>query len=170
MANTGKYLGLTGGIPKEEAAIDTTSGVGDASKIIKTGSDGKLDSTLLPTGIGAETKAITASEALSAGDLVNIHVSSGTKVRKADATATGKEAHGFVLAAVLSAGTATVYLEGTVTGLSGMTPGAQQFLDTTAGARTETCPSGSGKVAQMVGVAVSATEMSFEPQPAIVQA
>ena len=50
------------------------------------------------SGGGADTGTVTTSEALAAGDLVNIWNSSGAKARKADATTAGKEAHGFVLA------------------------------------------------------------------------
>ena len=63
-------------------------------------------------------------------------------------------------------GTATVYLFGKLTGLSGMTPGAKQFLST-SGARTETAPSTGGYIVQEVGIALSATEMKFEPQQII---
>jgi hypothetical protein len=74
----------------------------------------------MPTGIGADTASITASEALAAGDLVNIYDSTGAKCRKADASTSGKEAHGFVLAAVESAASATVYFEGSNTQVTGI--------------------------------------------------
>jgi len=47
-----------------------------------------------------------------------------------------------------------------------MTPGAKQFLHT-SGARSETAPSTSGYIIQEVGIALSATEMKFEPQQLI---
>lgn len=54
--------------------------------------------------------------------------------------------------------TARIVSEGEVDGLSGMTPGADQFLGT-AGARIEagSLPSAPGSVVQQLGVAVSAT-------------
>lgn len=82
-------------------------------------------------------------------------------VRKADATTAGKEAHGFVLAAVTSGNPATVYFEGTNTQVSGQTPGPV-FLQTTAGVGGPTVPSASGNVVQQIGVAVSATAVNFE--------
>ena len=64
-----------------------------------------------------------------------------------------------------NAATATIYTSGNhLTGLTGMTPGARQYLATTAGARTETAPSTANNVVQMVGVASSASSLIFEPE------
>lgn len=143
-----------------------SAGAGDAGKVVALDSSGKIDSTVLPVGIGADTASITTSEALSAGDFVNIHNATGAKVRKADATVAGKEAHGFVLSAVGSGAQATVYFEGTNTAVSGQTPGPV-FLGTTAGAATSTAPSASGNVVQRIGFATSATSINFQSQPPI---
>jgi hypothetical protein len=124
---------------------------------------------MMPVGIGADVATIAASENLAAGDFVNVHDSSGAKVRKADATTAGKEAHGFVLAVVTSGNNATVYFEGTNTGVSGATPGPV-YLSATAGLTAATAPSSSGNVVQRVGVAVSATAINFEPHPPVVLA
>jgi hypothetical protein len=118
-----------------------------------------------------DTQTVLASEALSAGNLVNIWSNTGTaNVRKADASAAGKQAHGFVLSAVSSGANATVYFEGAVTGLSGMTPGATQFLSATAGARTETAPTTTNYYLQVVGTARTATIMDFEADTPIKRA
>jgi len=108
--------------------------------------------------------SLTASEALAAGDLINLHTDSGViKMRKANATAIGKKADGFVLAGVSGGASGTAYLRrGRLTGLSGMTPGADQYLSTTGGARTETAPVSTGNVVQWVGRALSATELDFD--------
>jgi hypothetical protein len=164
----GDYLKLTGGVPTDANANATSAGAADAGKLVKLGADGKLDGTVLPGGIGAETRVIQASEALAAGDLINIHNSTGPRVRKADAATAGKEAHGFVLQAVASGANATVYPEeNVISGLAGLTPGARQFLSATAGARTEAAPSTAGQVAQIIGVALSATEIMFRPETPI---
>src|SRR3954462_1256812 len=118
-----KYLYNNTGTITEKASVQSSAGAGDAGKIPALDSAGRLDSSFMPVGIAADTASITASEALAAGDLVNIWNSTGAKVRKADATTAGKEAHGFVLAAVSSSATATVYFEGTDTGVSGLTAG-----------------------------------------------
>lgn len=145
----------------------SSAGAGDAGKLVSLDSSGRIDTSMMPTGIGADTKALTTSEPLSSGDLVNVWNDGGTvKVRKADATSAGKEAHGFVLAAFGSGVSATVYFEGANTGVSGLT-GGNVFLGTTAGACTNTAPSGSGNVVQRVGIATAATELNFEAQQPI---
>ena len=122
------------------------------------------DSSVLPTGVGAETKIAPASEALNAGDWVNFWLDGATlKVRKADATTQGKEADGFVLAAVESSANATVYVAGINNQLSGLTAGSLYYLSTTAGNETATAPSASGNVNQALGRAISATEIAFQP-------
>lgn len=150
-------------------ATVTSAGAGDAAKIPQLDGSGRLDSTVLPVGIGADTATITTSEALAAGDFVNIHNSSGAKARKADATTAGKEAHGFVLSAVGSGASATVYFEGTNTAVTGQTPGVV-FLQTTAGAAGSTAPSSAGNVVQKLGIATSATTINFERGEQIVLA
>ena len=147
----------------------TSAGAGDSGKVVALDAAGKIDVTMMPVGIGADTATITTSEALAAGDFVNIWDSTGAKVRKADATVAGKEAHGFVLAGVGSGASATVYFEGTNTGVTGQTPG-MVFLSTTAGLATSTAPSGVGNVVQKLGVAISASAISFEAQQPIVLA
>lgn len=150
-------------------ATVTSAGAGDAAKIAQLDGSGRLDSSVMPVGIGADTATITTSEALAAGDFVNIHNSSGAKARKADATTAGKEAHGFVLAGVASAASATVYFEGTNTAVSGQTPGPV-FLQTTAGTAGSTPPSSTGNIVQKLGVATSATTINFERGEQIVLA
>lgn len=133
------------------------------NKVVMTGSDGLLHASIMPVGIGADTSSIVASETLAAGDIVNIWNDGGTeKVRKADATAEGKEANGFVLSGFASAATALVYHEGKITGLSGLTPGARYYLQTTPGTIGTTAPSTAGNVSQYIGTAVSATVLAFE--------
>lgn len=161
-----KYITNNAGALTEVATITTSAGAGDVGKIVGLDAAGRLDSSVMPVGLGADTASITASEALSAGDLVNVWDSTGAKVRKADATVAGKEAHGFVLAAVSSSASATVYFEGTDTGVTGLTPGVQ-FLSTTPGAATGTAPSGSGNVVQRVGFATAATALNFQSQPPV---
>ena len=160
-----KFLTVVSGNFKEVEGLVTSAGAGDSGKLPALDAAGKLDTSVMPTGIGADTKALTASENLAAGDLVNVWNDTGTvKVRKADATSPSKRAHGFVLSSVSSAATATVYFEGTITGLSSLTLGATYFLGTTAGVATATATTTAGHIVQQVGVAVSATELSFEPQ------
>lgn len=145
----------------------SSAGAGDSGKIVALDGSGKIDSTMMPTGIGADTASIEASEALAAGDFVNIYNATGAKCRKADASTAGKEAHGFVLAAVESAANATVYFEGTNTQVTGQAPGPV-FLSATPGLATSTAPSGSGNVVQRIGFATGTTTINFQSQVPIV--
>jgi hypothetical protein len=156
-----KYLYLNGTTPTEKAALQSSAGAGDAGKVVALDAGGKIDNSMMPTGIGADTATVAASEDLAAGDFVNIYNSSGAKCRKADATTVGKEAHGFVLSAVTSGNNATIYFEGTNAQVAGATPGTV-FLSATAGGFTSTAPSSSGNVVQRLGVATGATSINVE--------
>jgi hypothetical protein len=144
----------------------SSAGAGDANKLVALDGSGRIDNTMMPVGIGADTASIQASENLAAGDFVNVWNSGGARIRKADATTAGKEAHGFVLASVTSGANGTVYFEGTNTGVTGQTPGPV-FLSTTAGIATATAPSAAGNVVQRIGFAVSATAINFQSQPPV---
>ncbi len=156
-----KFLALIAGKISEVVASVTSAGAADSGKIPALDSTGRLDQSVMPSGIGASTKTLTAFEALAAGDFVNEFLDSGTlKVRKADATAAGKEADGYVLAAVTLGGSATVYpLSGSNTQLATLTVGSTYYLGTTAGGVTATPPSGTGNFVQKLGKAVSTTEL-----------
>jgi hypothetical protein len=158
-----KFIYLNSGVPTEKEATVQSTGATEAGKVIAADANGKLDESWLPTGIGADVAIIPASENLSAGDLVNVFDDTGTtKVRKADASTAGKHAHGFVLAGVTSGQNASVYFEGTITGLTDVPAGDLYLSAATPGAATATAPSGTGKVVQRIGVGVSSTSLNFE--------
>ena len=155
-----KILSLVNGRPTNVTPIITSSGATDGLKVFQTDASGKIDVSLMPTGFGADVVTILASEALTAGDFVNIYSNSGVaNCRKAIATSTAFEAHGYVIASVASAGMASVYYDDNNTAASGMTPGLQFLSDVTAGKTTTTAPSATGTIAQTVGVASSATSI-----------
>lgn len=165
-----KFLRLIGGVITEVFGIQTSAGAANAGDIPALDDTGRLDNSMMPVGIGADTAALDASEGLGAGDWINVWNDGGAaKVRKADATTAGKEANGFVLAAVTSGNPATVYFEGTNTQVTGQTPGPV-YLQTTAGTGGATIPSASGNVVQQIGVAVSATAVNFERNAPVVLA
>jgi len=156
---------LTGGF-REVAAV-STGGAGQANKIPALDVSGRLDSTMMPTGIGAETSALTAFGALAAGDFVNVFNDGGVmKVRKADASTGVAPANGFVLLAYSALDTAVVYWGGLNGSLVGLTPG-QHYLSTTPGASSQTAPSAAGNVVQRIGVAINSTTVFFNPQDPI---
>ena len=158
-----KYIKQVNGVLTEQSASDTTAGAADAGKIIALDSSGKLPTSMLPSGLGLVTYDIEASENLSAGDFVNIHVSTGTRVRRASAADATKPAHGFVLASALAGQTATVYTDSTNTAVSGKVAGTTQYLSAvTPGATTSTAPTTAGQIVQRLGVAFSPTSIDVE--------
>jgi len=155
------FNGTTGGF--DEVTPKTVSaGATDAGKLFVPDASGKWDESLLPTTDGA--RAIQASEALSAGDFVNVFSDSGIpKLRRADASSIATRAHGFVKAAAAIGESAKFYESGSAAGFSGLTVGATYFLsDSAPGEATATVPTASGHIAQVVGVAVSATEIQVD--------
>lgn len=156
------FLARVAGKTKQLFGLQSSAGSADAGKLIATDSTGKLDSSFLPTGIGANTVTGTASEALTAGAFVNLFDNSGAMgVRLADNT-NGRPAHGYVNSAVASAAAATVYRLNTVnSNLSGLSPGDDYWLGTAGGVvSTALDPAtDTGKVDQYLGVAKSATEL-----------
>jgi len=170
-----KYVSISaGGLLTEKEANVASAGAGDAGKVLALEASGRIDNSVLPVGLGSDTKSIICSENLAAGDLVNVFNDTGTpKARKADASGSnaGKWANGFVLAAFNSAETALVYFEGTITGLSGLTAGTAMFLSgSSPGSATATAPTASGHCVQRIGVAINDTEISFEPGDPVVRA
>lgn len=159
-----KFLKIhTDGLPKEEEGLVVSAGAGDSGKLVALDASGKLDESVLPVGIGADVKVANAGENLAAGDFVYIDASGD--VRKADASNTAKLAIGFVLSAVTAASDATVYMEGTNTGLTGLTAGTRYFLSPSSpGTHTATVPTTAGHTVQVLGTAIDTTELSFEPQ------
>lgn len=158
MPNNGKYRSLdqTTGQETLESAIQSSAGSGDSGKITGLDSTGRLDSSFMPVGVAPDVKIALASENLGASTYVNLFNNSGTiNARLADKS-NGRPAHGFVLSAVTSGANATVFFEGRVTGFTGLTPGARQYLST-AGARTETAQTTG--LHQFLGIAIDATSI-----------
>ena len=158
------FIARVSGKLKQIAAIAVSAGAGDAGKIIATDAGGKLDASFLPSGIGANQIIAPASEALSAGNFVNLHSDAGTlKARKAD-NSNNRPAHGYVEAAVTVAGSATVKRLNTVNGsLSGLTAGAEYWLGVAGGTIAAPLDAANvasvGKACQYLGIAKSTTEL-----------
>lgn len=158
-----KYLNRDGtsGQVAEVQPVTTSAGAGDATKVAQLDASGRWDASLMPVGITADTFTSTASGALSAGDAV--YVTSGGLIARASAAAAGNGADGFVLVASLAAAAATIYFEGRNTGVTGLTVGSRYYLsDVTPGGITATPVSGSTKLHQYVGKAITTTSLAWE--------
>lgn len=157
-----KFMTFVGNVKTLVNGLSTSAGASDAGKLIETDASGRIDPTLMPTGVGAATQSVVASEALTAGNLVNIFDNAGTpNVRRADAS-NGRPANGFVLASFAPNSSALVYKTGSNTGVTGLTAGKLYFLGTIPGSVSEAAPSLSGQLVQEVGYAESETSMLFE--------
>lgn len=167
-----KVLTHSGGnLTEMSIGIATSAGAGDAGKVVALDGAGRIATAQMPAGIGAQTKDYQATEAISAGALVNVYdVSGNFRIRNADATVVGKKANGYVLAGIASAATGTVYLAGINNQLTGLAPGDLYLSAATPGAVTATPPTGTGKIVQRVGYALSVTEALIELDSPIVLA
>lgn len=160
------FLRLVAGKYRLIVATVVSAGAANAGDVVGLDDTGRLDLSVMPVGIGANTQSIPASEALTAGNYVNFHSNAGAlNVRKAD-NSNGRRADGFVLSAVANAAQAIVYpLDSVNTALTGLTPGADYWLGTAGGVisaaldETLAANQGSNKISQFLGTAKSATEL-----------
>lgn len=158
-----KYLNTETGEIVQKQANDTSAGAGDAGKLVALDSAGRISSTMLPAGVGVLVKSIISSENLAARDMVNVYNNAGVlNVRKADSN-NSMPTHGYVIAAVTSPAACDVYFDGIIPGFTGLTRGARYYLSETAGTVTTTVPTASASLVQYIGVALSDTEIEFDP-------
>lgn len=163
MAGQG-FVAVVGGKIKQLFGIQTSAGAGDAGKLIAANSAGVLDSTFLPAGVGANSITGVTSENLSAGDFVNVYDDGGVlTIRKAD-NSNGREAWGWVDAAVTSPASATAYrLNSVNASRTGMTAGAEYWLGTAGSVIATPLDAADvanvNKVSQYLGRAKSTTEL-----------
>lgn len=163
-----RFLALfSGGFRQVVAAA--VGGAGSSEMIVSTNASGVIDPSFFGANVGPDIVVVPASEALSAGDMVNIWVNgSAANARKADASQAdgGKPCDGFVLAAVASGASATVYRNGLNTSKTGLSPGLDYYLDpATPGGITATPPTTANQTLQKVGKAITATSIDIQPQP-----
>lgn len=120
-----------------------------------------------PAGVVAasagSSAAPVASDALAAGDLVNLWSDAGVlSMRRADATDDTKPADGFVKVAVAIGASAPFFTDGQADDqLSGLTPGATYYL-AVGGGVTDTPPAVSGNGLQQVGKSLSDSSLLYQ--------
>ncbi len=162
-----RYITFVNGIKTWAEAIIASTGVADAFKLISTDSTGRISSTFLPVGLGLSTKTYPATEALSAGQFVDIYDNSGTASARVADNTNGRTANGFVLSAVSQGQNALVYLQGENTALTGLTSGTQYYLGA-GGAPTTTITTTAGQVIQPLGYGTASGGILFEYDEAVV--
>ena len=158
-----KPLQLVNGITTQVEASITSVGAADSGKVVALDASGKIDSTMMPTGVAADVKSIIASEAIGAYKYVNIYNNAGVaNIRLAD-NSNNRPAHGYVKAAVAASASGVVFFESANDGLSALTPGSRYYLATVGGV-TLTPPTfaGGAQILQFLGIAISATEINTD--------
>lgn len=167
MAGQG-FLARVAGRTKQIFGTQTSTGVAQAGQIPALNSAGVLDATLLPAGVGQNVVVAPATEALAVGAFVNLFATVGTpnvwNARNAD-NSTNREAWGYVIAAVTSGASATVYRLGTTNAnMTGLTIGGDYYLGTVGAVITPALDpvAQTGKTDQYLGRAKSATELVTE--------
>lgn len=155
--NIGKVVMRPGTNTAVSTIADIAFRAGSGSEVLLTKSGALYANTTIREYL------IESGVTLAVGDVVRFQ--SANHVGKASATSNGIPAVGIVLA-VNAGGVGdgtTVYalvaMHGYVSGLSGLTLGAPVYLSATSGAYTTTIPSSDGNYVQVLGHAISTTEM-----------
>lgn len=166
-----KYLKYDNGDIATQSATVVSTGATNDGDLLALDSSGKIDVSVLPTGVGPEVAILVATEALNGGDYVNIWNDAGTpKVRLAD-NSNGRRAHGYVKASVSISANATVYFEGDNDSLSSLVAGGDVYLGTAGGViqtpLTESAAAGS--ISQKIGVARAATIVSTDIDKTVIK-
>lgn len=125
-----------------------------------------LDTTLDSSGI---TLSFTAGENLIAGDIC--YLKSDGKFWKANSTDNTKIPCTTMATATILADASGIFLFlGTLKdGTLSLTVGGNIYVSTTDGTITQTAPSSSGNIVQVIGIALSATVIYFNPNSVTVE-
>lgn len=157
-----KVLIRDAGVTKQYTPKDSSSGASDAGALVALGTNGRIDMTMLPSGLGDGTRKAKASETLTAGNFVQEYGNAGVwSARKAD-NSNGRFATGFVKTGAAADAEAVIYpIDGVNDALTALVVGTTYYLGTAGGviaapldAKVET-----GKIDQKLGIAKSATEL-----------
>jgi hypothetical protein len=160
---------VNGQLTQVEGTVLST-GAPNAGDIPALDGTGRLDISVMPVGIGADTATVLASENLAAGDYVNIYDNAGTPNCRLADNSNNRPAMGFVLSAVTSGNNATIYFEGSNNQLSGLTVGARYYLGT-LGNETATPPTApAADISQFLGIAINATTINTDIDDEVVLA
>lgn len=157
-----RYYYDTGGTPTGREATVVSTGAAEAGDIVALDGTGRLDITVMPLGVTAETTVCVAVEAIAQGEWVNLYLNGAVlNARLSDAN-NGRPINGFVNANVILGGNATVYrISNKNSNCAGLTIGSKYYASETPGAITATPPSDAGDIIQYIGVAETATEIVF---------
>ena len=106
--------------------------------------------------------ALTAGEALAAGDVCYLNTSGAMAKADASTPATSKTLIGLAKTDMVSGSPGLFLIQG-VHATTGLVPGDIIYLDTTPGQWTGSSPGSSGNVVRILGYALSGTKFLFDP-------
>jgi hypothetical protein len=154
---------LSGADTEVQAALDTLDDHGHSTL-----GDGTGVVTLVSTDVVVKIQVSNDSgSGMSKGDVCYISGDSSgvpqVTLADADAAATCSKALVIINETIDNGADGEAIVFGVITGMSGLTAGAIQYVHTTAGDATETAPSGSGDIVRILGYAISTTEIFFNP-------
>ena len=163
MANQ-NFFSLVAGKIVQLFPLFESRGAEDAGKLVATNSKGKIDNSLLD--LKAEVNIRDAAENMSAGKFVNLFLDgSELKVRLADQS-NGRVAHGYIQETVEAGQPVKVYrIDSDNSHLSGLTVGDVYWLGEAGNAVN--APPTTGKICQLLGLAISSTELRTDDGPVI---
>jgi len=167
------FVSLTSaGLFQKNTPITVSAGASNANQIFSTNSQGLIDTSFFSSTLGIPSISVNTSEAIAAGSLVNVYNNSGAANARNANAATANQAQiavGYVNAAVASGAAATVLFAGIISGLTGLTIGAEYYLsDSNPGAVVTGYAPAVGHCLQSVGFALSTTSLLFLPRKPIV--
>lgn len=136
-------------------------GGGGVSGIGTSGTPGSTSS------VGIYITNLPAVEPIALSAPVNIFLSGGAPaIRNANA-ALAYSCDGFAATAITTGALGTIYINGVVGGLLGLTAGTDYYLAATSGAISTTGATASGQLYQRVGKAVNNTSLAIDLSPVI---
>lgn len=166
-----KYIkrDATTGEHAEQAGTVVGGTVAQAGKITALDNTGRLDPSIMPVGIVADTYTGSAFESIQNGAFC--YIRSDGQIANATGAVGGIECMGFALAGGSTGTAVTIYFEGRNTSLGGLIPGKRYYLSATIpGGLTDVPLIGGDKIHQYLGRAVTSNTLSFEPGESIILA
>lgn len=166
-ATTTELTALSDAIATKVTASEARAAISAGAGLAYNSGTGEMALADLSTLLGIlNGTTVQASEALVAGDFVNVYSSGGAaRVRKASALDPALFANGFVLDDISSGATGGVIFSGVNLATTVGTAASEVWLsDTTPGGWMTTPPSASGSIIQSLGAAVPSVGVFFAPR------
>jgi hypothetical protein len=155
----GKVLTSTGS-GTEWTTPAAGGGSGDLLQIPETVADGEFKGITITRNV---------SEAVSFGDLLSYEFSTGYYIDANASDSTSVPARVIVCEDTTGSGQCELLTYGIITNSSWSWSEGDIYVDTISGTMTQTAPSGTGEFVQIVGYALTATSIFFDPDKTVIE-